>query len=76
MHTAVQVLHYLNLVAFAALGVVTFLFWRRRRDRPTMWAAIAFGSLGILELLSLIPNHAGNLPDARMRGAAAHHGDA
>src|SRR6202030_2925709 len=27
------------------------------------WAAIAFGSLGLLELLSLIPNHAGNLPE-------------
>ena len=63
MHNAVQVLHYLNLVAYVALGVVTFLFWLRRRDRPTMWAAIAFGSLGLLELLSLIPNHAGNLPE-------------
>jgi signal transduction histidine kinase len=28
-----------------------------------MWAAIAFGSLGLLELLSLIPNHAGNVAE-------------
>ena len=63
MHNAVHVLHYVILVAYVALGVVTFLFWRRRRDRPTMWAAIAFGSLGLLELLSLIPNHSGNLPE-------------
>jgi signal transduction histidine kinase len=63
LHSAVQVLHYLNLVAYVALGVVTFLFWLRRRDRPTLWAAIAFGSLGLLELLSLVPNHAGNLPE-------------
>jgi signal transduction histidine kinase len=63
LHNAVQVLHYLNLVAYVALGVVTFLFWLRRRDRPTLWAAIAFGSLGLLELLSLVPNHAGNLPE-------------
>ena len=63
MHHAVQVLHYANLVAYVALGVVTFLFWLRRRDRPTMWAAIAFGSLGLLELLTLIPNHSGNLPE-------------
>jgi signal transduction histidine kinase len=63
LHNAVQVLHYVILVAYVALGVVTFLFWRRRRDRPTMWAAIAFGSLGLLELLSLIPNHSGNLPE-------------
>ena len=63
LHNTVHVLHYVNLVAYVALGGVTLLFWRRRRDRPTMWAAIAFGSLGLLELLSLIPNHAGNLPE-------------
>jgi signal transduction histidine kinase len=63
LHNAVHVLHYVILVAYVALGVVTFLFWLRRRDRPTMWAAIAFGSLGLLELLSLIPNHSGNLPE-------------
>jgi len=63
LHTAVQVLHYVNLVAYVALGGVTFLFWRRRRDRGTWWAAIAFGSLGLLELLSLIPNHVGNVPE-------------
>jgi signal transduction histidine kinase len=63
LHNTVHVLHYVNLAAYVALGVVTLLFWLRRRDRPTMWAAIAFGSLGLLELLSLIPNHAGNLPE-------------
>ncbi len=63
MHNAVQVLHYVNLVAYVALGVVTFLFWLRRRDRPTMWAALAFGLLGALELLSLVPNHSGNVPE-------------
>jgi signal transduction histidine kinase len=26
-----------------------------------MWAAIAFGSIGLLELLTLVPNHPGNL---------------
>jgi signal transduction histidine kinase len=63
LHNAVQVLHYVNLVAYVALGVVTFLFWLRRRDRPTMWAALAFGLLGALELLSLVPNHSGNVPE-------------
>src|SRR4051812_30366771 len=28
-----------------------------------MWAAATFGSLALLELLSLIPNHPGNLPE-------------
>jgi signal transduction histidine kinase len=63
LHNAVQVFHYVNLVAYVALGVVTIVFWRRRRDRATRWAAIAFGSLGFLELLTLIPNRAGNLPE-------------
>jgi signal transduction histidine kinase len=63
LHNAVHVLHYVILAAYVALGVVTFFFWQRRRDRPTMWAAIAFGSLGLLELLTLIPNRAGNLPE-------------
>src|SRR4029077_3044483 len=63
VHHAVQVLHYVHLVAYVALGIVTLLFWLRRRARPTMWAAIAFGSLGLLELLSLIPNHAGNVAE-------------
>ena len=61
MHSAVQVLRYVNLVAYVALGAVTFLFWLRRRDRPTRWAAIAFGSLGLLELLGLIPAHHRNV---------------
>ena len=63
MHDAVQAFRYVNLVAYIALGVVTLLFWVRRRDRASMWAAIAFGSLGLLELLSLVPNNPGNLPE-------------
>ena len=60
MHDAVQAFRYVDLVAYIALGAVTLVFWRRRRDRASMWAAIAFGSLGLLELLSLVPNHPGN----------------
>jgi signal transduction histidine kinase len=60
LHDAVQAFRYVDLVAYIALGAVTLIFWRRRRDRASMWAAIAFGSLGLLELLSLVPNHPGN----------------
>ena len=60
MHDTVQAFRYVDLVAYIALGAVTLAFWRRRRDRASMWAAIAFGSLGLLELLSLVPNHPGN----------------
>ena len=63
MHDAVQAFRYINLVAYIALGGVTLVFWYRRRDRASMWAAIAFGSLGLLELLTLIPNHPGNIPE-------------
>jgi hypothetical protein len=63
VHDAVQAFRYINLVAYIALGAVTLGFWVRRRDRASMWAAIAFGSLGLLELLSLIPNHPGNIAE-------------
>jgi signal transduction histidine kinase len=63
VHVAVQAFRYINLVAYIALGAVTLVFWLRRRDRASMWAAIAFGSLALLELLTLIPNHPGNIPE-------------
>jgi signal transduction histidine kinase len=61
--TAIHALQYVNNVAYIALGAVLFAVWWRRRDRASMWAAIAFGDLAILELLAHIPNHPGNLPE-------------
>ena len=63
MHAAVLAVRYVNLVAFTALGLVGLLSWSRRRDLASMWAAATFGSLGLLELLSLIPNHPGHLAE-------------
>jgi signal transduction histidine kinase len=63
LHAAVLAFRYVNLIAYAALGAVGLLYWRRKRDRASMWAAATFGSLGLLELLSLIPNHPGNLAE-------------
>src|SRR5436190_13456518 len=63
VHGAVQVFTYINRVAYIALGVVVFLTWYRRRDRASLWAAAAFGSLALLEILSFIPNHPGNLAE-------------
>ncbi len=63
MHDAALAFRYVNLVAYTALGVITLVFWRRRRDTASMWAAATFGSLGLLELISLIPNHPGNIPE-------------
>jgi signal transduction histidine kinase len=63
VHGAVQVFTYINRVAYIALGVVVLLAWYRRRDRASLWAAAAFGSLALLELLSIVPNHPGNLAE-------------
>ena len=63
MQTAIHVFRYVNIVAYIALGIVTFRFWRQRRDRASMWAAIAFGDLALLEIFALVPNHAGNIPE-------------
>jgi signal transduction histidine kinase len=63
MHAAVLAVRYVNLVAYTALGAVGLLSWRRRRDRASMWAAATFGSLGLIELLSRIPNHPGQLAE-------------
>ena len=63
MHDAVLAFRYVNLVAYATLGLVALAYWQRRRDRASMWAAATFGSLGLLVLLGLIPNHPGNLPE-------------
>src|SRR4051812_40412557 len=63
VHGAVEVFTYVNRVAYTALGLVVFLTWHRRRDRASLWAAAAFGSLALLEILSFIPNHPGNLAE-------------
>src|SRR5439155_25775111 len=63
LHHAIQAFRYFNLVAYIALGAVTFVFWLRRRDRASRWAAVALGALGLLELLTLVPNHPGNFPE-------------
>src|SRR3954452_14533484 len=57
MHEALRALHTLNTIAFIALGAVALVTWRRRRDKASVWAVAAFGSLRVLELVSLIPQH-------------------
>jgi signal transduction histidine kinase len=61
LHDAIRAFHTLNFVAFVALAVVAVLTWYRRRDWASVWAAAAFGSLGIVELLSLLTAHEHNV---------------
>jgi len=63
MHGAVQAFTYINRVAYIALGVVVLGYWLRRRDRASLWAAAAFGSLALLEIVSFVPNHPGQLAE-------------
>jgi signal transduction histidine kinase len=63
MHDAALVFRAINLVAYPVLGLVTLLYWRRRRDAASMWAAATFGTLGLLVLLGLVPDHSGNLAE-------------
>ncbi len=63
MQASIAALRAINIVGYVALAAVVLHGWRRRRDRVSTWAAVAFGSLGLLELLALIPDHAGNLPE-------------
>ncbi|MGH3050376.1 MAG: histidine kinase dimerization/phospho-acceptor domain-containing protein, partial [Gaiellaceae bacterium] len=63
MHGATDVLRWLSIAAYIALAGVALVSFQRRRDRAAMWAAAAFGSLGLLELLGFAPNHPGNIAE-------------
>ena len=58
MRVTAQVLGYVNLIAFAALGVVAIRQWRMRGDSAAGWAAAAFGSIALVVVLGrLVPTH-------------------
>jgi signal transduction histidine kinase len=49
-HTVNDILGYVSATAFVLLGLVTSWYWLRRRDRPSLWAALCFGTLGAVAL--------------------------
>lgn len=40
-----RILEYFSTGAFVALGLLSLRFWLIRRDRPSLWAALCFGTL-------------------------------
>jgi signal transduction histidine kinase len=49
--TVNDILQYVSAVAFAVLGAVSLVLWLKRRSRPSLWAALCFGSLGGVALV-------------------------
>ena len=55
-HTVNDILQYVSAAAFVPLGAVSLLLWFKRRSRPSLWAALCFGSLGGVVLIGqLLP---------------------
>jgi signal transduction histidine kinase len=52
--TANDILGYVTAGVFTVLGLVALMYWRKRRDRPSLWAALCFGALGAVVLASLV----------------------
>ena len=56
-HHVNDILKYVSAAAFAVLGAVLLALWLRRRSRPSLWAALCFGSLGAVALVGqLLPD--------------------
>lgn len=43
-----EFLQWLTLFAYSALGVVTFVLWLRRHDRPSFWVFLTFADLSVI----------------------------
>jgi signal transduction histidine kinase len=57
---AVEILRDVSLAAYVALALATINQWRRRRDRAAAWAALCFGTLGLVVVLGqkqIVPDH-------------------
>ncbi len=60
MRLAVEILRYVSLAAYVVLALVTINQWRRQRDRAAAWAALGFGTLGLVVVLGqpqIVPKH-------------------
>ena len=51
MRALIEIVGYLNLAAYTALGLVAIRQWATRRDRAAVWAALAFAALGVVSVV-------------------------
>ena len=62
MHELVEAVDYLNLVAFLAVSLAAVAQWRRRRDRASFWAMLAFAALAVVIVVGrFIPDESESL---------------
>jgi signal transduction histidine kinase len=58
LKVAVEILRYVSLAAYVVLALATINQWRRQRDRAAAWAALCFGTLGVVVVLGqIVPEH-------------------
>jgi signal transduction histidine kinase len=52
---AVQTVDWVNAGLYAILAVGAYLQWRRGNGRPALWAALAFGAIGLVVIAGRMP---------------------
>jgi signal transduction histidine kinase len=52
--SAVQTVEYVNVVVFGVLALVTVRLWQRGGGKPALWAALTFGTVGVVVLSGLV----------------------
>jgi signal transduction histidine kinase len=55
---AAKTVEYVNVGLYSILAIAAFVQWRRGRGRPALWAALAFGAIGVVVLAGLLPARA------------------
>ncbi len=67
--TVNDILGHVSTGAFTALGLLSLRFWLQRRDRPSLWAALCFGTLTAVVLAGeVLPEDANtSLEEAGLR---------